>query len=210
MNDVKAQFVTLEGIEGAGKSTQKRTLVAFLRNAGLEVVETREPGGTPYAEQIRELLLAHPDEAVDAKTELLLMFAARAQHLEALIKPALARGAWVVCDRFTDATFAYQGGGRQLPEDWIRTLETLVQGTLRPDLTILFDLPVEMGLSRAGRRGTLDRIESEDLAFFERVRAAYLARAKERPEHTLVIDASPGEQQVSEVLLAEIQKRWSL
>ena len=159
MSVPKPQFITLEGIEGAGKSTQKVALCRLLDANGITYIETREPGGTPYAESIRQLLLTRSEDAPSAKTELLLMFAARAQHLEAKIIPALEAGAWVVCDRFTDATYAYQGGGRQLPVDWIQSLETLVQGVRRPDLTLIFDIPVEMGLARADLRGALDRIE---------------------------------------------------
>lgn len=146
-------FITLEGPEGAGKSTNREYLAEHLRAHGLDVVLTREPGGTPLAERIRELLLAPSDETMDADTELLLVFAARAQHLAQVIRPALARGAIVLCDRFTDATYAYQGGGRGLSVERIATLETFVQGDLRPDLTLVFDLPVEVGLSRAAARG---------------------------------------------------------
>lgn len=144
-------FITLEGIEGVGKTTNLQYIRRRLETAGREVVVTREPGGTPLGESIRELLLAPRAEPMAAMAELLLMFAARAQHLAEVIEPALARGAWVLCDRFTDATFAYQGGGRQLDEAPLATLETLVQGTRRPDLTLLLDLPVTTGLARAGR-----------------------------------------------------------
>ena len=145
----KAQFITLEGIEGAGKSTQKQALCQLLEANGIRYIETREPGGTPYAEEIRALLLDSSDEIPQAKTELLLMFAARAQHLETKILPALKRNLWVVCDRFTDATYAYQGGGRGLPDGWIQTLEKLVQDKRVPDVTLFFDVPVEIGLTRA-------------------------------------------------------------
>ncbi len=154
-------FVTLEGPEGAGKSTNRDYLAERLRERGIEVQLTREPGGTPLAERIRELLLAPSDEPMAADTELLLMFAARAQHLAGVIRPALARGAVVLCDRFTDATYAYQGGGRGLPVARIAPLESFVQGDLRPDLTLVFDLPVEIGLARAAARGRLDRFEQE-------------------------------------------------
>ena len=150
-------FITLEGPEGAGKSTNRDYLAARLCEQGLDVVLTREPGGTPLAEKVRELLLAPSDESMAADTELLLVFAARAQHLAQVIRPALARGAVVLCDRFTDATYAYQGGGRGLPVERIATLEQFVQGDLRPDLTLVFDLPVEVGLARAAARGRLDR-----------------------------------------------------
>ncbi|MBO0369960.1 dTMP kinase [Pseudomonas putida] len=182
-------FITLEGPEGAGKSTNREYLAQRLREQGLDVVLTREPGGTPVAEQIRELLLAPSDESMAADTELLLMFAARAQHLAKVIRPALARGAVVLCDRFTDATYAYQGGGRGLPVERIAMLETFVQGDLRPDLTLVFDLPIEIGLSRAAARGRLDRFEQEGTAFFEAVRHAYLARAQADPQRYSILDA---------------------
>lgn len=183
-------FITLEGPEGAGKSTNREYLAERLREQGLDVVMTREPGGTPLAERIRELLLAPTDETMAADTELLLMFAARAQHLAQIIRPALARNAVVLCDRFTDATYAYQGGGRGLSQARIATLESFVQGTLRPDLTLVFDLPVEVGLARAAARGRLDRFEQEGQAFFEAVRQAYLQRAQGEPRRYSVLDAA--------------------
>ncbi|ORL66320.1 dTMP kinase [Pseudomonas putida] len=183
-------FITLEGPEGAGKSTNREYLAERLREQGLDVVLTREPGGTPLAERIRELLLAPSDEAIAADTELLLVFAARAQHLAEVIRPALARGAVVLCDRFTDATYAYQGGGRGLSQERIATLETFVQGALRPDLTLVFDLPVEVGLARAAARGRLDRFEQEGQAFFEAVRQAYLQRAGREPQRYRLLDAA--------------------
>lgn len=183
-------FITLEGPEGAGKSTNREYLAERLRERGLDVVLTREPGGTPLAERIRELLLAPSDEAMAADTELLLVFAARAQHLAEVIRPALARGAVVLCDRFTDATYAYQGGGRGLSQERIATLETFVQGALRPDLTLVFDLPVEVGLARAAARGRLDRFEQEGKAFFEAVRQAYLQRAGREPQRYRLLDAA--------------------
>ncbi|WP_349617868.1 dTMP kinase [Azotobacter salinestris] len=182
-------FITLEGPEGAGKSTNREYLAEGLRAAGREVVLTREPGGTPLAERIRELLLAPSSEAMAVDTELLLVFAARAQHLTAVIRPALARGAVVLCDRFTDASYAYQGGGRGVPEQRIAILESFVQGDLRPDLTLVFDLPIEMGLARAAARGRLDRFEQEGRAFFEAVRQAYLRRAASDPARYRVVDA---------------------
>ncbi|MBF8731286.1 dTMP kinase [Pseudomonas guariconensis] len=183
-------FITLEGPEGAGKSTNREYLAERLREQGLDVVMTREPGGTPLAERIRELLLAPSDESMAVDTELLLMFAARAQHLAQVIRPALARGAVVLCDRFTDATYAYQGGGRGLSQARIATLETFVQGSLRPDLTLVFDLPVEVGLARAAARGRLDRFEQEGQAFFDAVRQAYLQRAQSAPQRYSVLDAA--------------------
>jgi dTMP kinase len=187
---VSGLFITLEGPEGAGKSTNRDYLAGLLRDRGLDVLLTREPGGTPLAERIRELLLAPSEERMDADTELLLVFAARAQHLAEVIRPALARGAVVLCDRFTDATYAYQGGGRGLSVERIATLERFVQDGLQPDLTLLFDLPVEVGLSRAAARGRLDRFEQEGQAFFEAVRQAYLARAKADPQRYRLLDAA--------------------
>ncbi len=183
-------FITLEGPEGAGKSTNRDYLAARLREQGVDVVMTREPGGTPLAERIRELLLAPSEERMAVDTELLLMFAARAQHLAEVIRPALARGAVVLCDRFTDATYAYQGGGRGLPVERIAILEAFVQGELRPDLTLVFDLPVEVGLARAAARGRLDRFEQEGQAFFEAVRQAYLQRAGQQPQRYRLLDAA--------------------
>ncbi|MFG0397813.1 dTMP kinase [Pseudomonas putida] len=183
-------FITLEGPEGAGKSTNRDYLAARLREHGLDVVLTREPGGTPLAEKVRELLLAPSDEGMAADTELLLVFAARAQHLAQVIRPALARGSVVLCDRFTDATYAYQGGGRGLSVERIAALEQFVQGNLRPDLTLVFDLPVEVGLARAAARGRLDRFEQEGQAFFEAVRQAYLQRAQGAPQRYSLLDAA--------------------
>ncbi len=183
-------FVTLEGPEGAGKSTNREYLAERLRASGVEVLLTREPGGTPLAERIRELLLAPSDERMAADTELLLVFAARAQHLAEVIRPALARGCVVLCDRFTDATYAYQGGGRGLSSARIAQLEDFVQGELRPGLTLIFDLPVEIGLARAAARGRLDRFEQEGRGFFEAVRQAYLARAAAAPARYRIVDAA--------------------
>ncbi|WP_343572803.1 dTMP kinase [Pseudomonas sp.] len=191
-------FITLEGPEGAGKSTNREYLAERLRERGIEVQLTREPGGTPLAERIRELLLAPSDEKMAVDTELLLVFAARAQHIAEVIRPALARGAVVLCDRFTDATYAYQGGGRGLPVERIAQLESFVQGSLRPDLTLVFDLPVEIGLSRAAARGRLDRFEQEGRAFFEAVRSTYLVRAQAEPARYRIVDAAQP--------LAEVQR----
>ena len=193
-------FITLEGPEGAGKTTNREYLATRLREQGIDVVLTREPGGTAVAERIRELLLAPSDEPMAADTELLLMFAARAQHLAQVIRPALARGAVVLCDRFTDATYAYQGGGRGLPVDRIATLETFVQGDLRPDLTLVFDLPVEVGLARAAARGRLDRFEQEGQAFFEAVRLTYLQRAANEPQRYRLLDAAQPLEAVQRVI----------
>lgn len=203
-------FITLEGPEGAGKSTNREYLAQRLREHGLDVVLTREPGGTPLAERIRELLLTPADEPMNSDTELLLVFAARAQHLAQVIHPALARGAVVLCDRFTDATYAYQGGGRGLSVQRIEQLEHFVQGDKRPDLTLIFDLPVEVGLSRAAARGRLDRFEQEGLDFFEAVRSAYLKRAGQNPQRYRVVDAGQSlaaVQQDLDALLPELLER---
>lgn len=183
-------FITLEGPEGAGKSTNRDYLAERLRAAGCDVLLTREPGGTPLAERIRALLLEPSDEPMAADTELLLVFAARAQHLARVIRPALAAGRVVLCDRFTDATYAYQGGGRGLAQERIAALEQFVQGELRPDLTLVFDLPVEVGLARAAARGRLDRFEQEARSFFEAVRQTYLARARLAPQRYRLLDAA--------------------
>jgi len=184
------RFITLEGIEGAGKSCNLAWIQSLLEGAGKTVLCTREPGGTPLGEEIRALLLGHRAEGMDATCELLLLFAARAEHLTQRIRPALARGDWVLCDRFSDATHAYQGGGRGLDPAAIRTLETLVQGDLRPHLTLLLDLPVELGRARAGRRSSPDRFEQEMTAFFRRVRASYRGTAAAEPQRVRLIDAA--------------------
>lgn len=184
-------FITVEGGEGVGKSTQLAHMRRYLENAGIDVVMTREPGGTPFAEHVRELLLAPRDEDVPPDAELLLMFAARAAHLAERIRPALEAGQWVICDRFTDATYAYQGGGRGIPAERIRILEDFVQQDFRPHATLLLDAPVEVGLARAGERaGAPDRFEREQADFFQRVREVYLARAAAEPERFAVIDAA--------------------
>jgi dTMP kinase len=193
-------FITLEGPEGAGKSTNREYLAERLRAAGIEVLLTREPGGTPLAERIREVLLTPGDEVMNPDTELLLVFAARAQHLAEVVRPALARGAVVLCDRFTDSTYAYQGGGRGLSVERIATLEQFVQGELRPDLTLVFDLPVEVGLARASARGRLDRFELEGRVFFDAVRQAYLKRAAADPARYLLVDAAQPLSQVQQAL----------
>ncbi len=183
---MKGKFITLEGVDGAGKSTHLNWLVETLRSRGKTVVQTREPGGTDLGEQLRELLLHEP---MHLETEALLMFAARREHLERVILPAVERGDWVVCDRFTDASFAYQGGGRGLSTDKLAQLERWVQGEVQPDLTLLFDLPVDIAAQRmACAARTLDRFEQEKADFHERVRAAYLARATENPGRFRVLD----------------------
>ncbi len=185
-----ARFITLEGIEGVGKSTNLAFVHDYLQQHGHKVRLTREPGGTPIAEEIRNILL-HADngEVMQAETELLLIFAGRAQHLRTVIEPALQAGQWVVSDRFTDASVAYQGGGRELGVARVAELETWLQGDLRPDLTLLLDAPLEVTLKRMAHREA-DRFEREQAAFFERVRAAYLERAQAYPERICVIDAS--------------------
>lgn len=186
----RGQFITFEGTEGVGKSTQLANAASTLDTLGVDYVVTREPGGTPMAESIRELLLAPRDEPVNETTELLLMFAARAQHLHSRILPELEAGRWVLCDRFTDATFAYQGGGRGVAGEHIAQLENLVQGSIRPDHVILLDAAVETGMTRARHRGELDRFEQETVAFFERIRRAYLERAAADPARYHVVDAA--------------------
>lgn len=184
------KFITLEGGEGVGKTTNLSFIKDYLQNKNIDLIVTREPGGTQLAEQIRALLLQSNNEAVTASTELLLMFAARAQHLNNLIKPALNEGKWVLCDRFTDATYAYQGGGRGMSLETINWLETFVQGELRPDLTLLLDAPVETGMARAKNRGgQLDRFELEQLDFFNKVRQTYLFLAKNSPNRIKIIKA---------------------
>ncbi len=192
------KFITFEGIEGAGKSSNVSFAERVLKQSGKRLMLTREPGGTPLGESLRELLLGHEHDGISFKAELLLMFAARAQHLDSKILPAIERGEWVICDRFTDATYAYQGGGRLLDSATISVLETLVQGERRPDLTILLDLPVSQGLERAGKRSAPDRFEREKHDFFERVRAAYLEIADRDPQRVKVVDASLSLQQVQQ------------
>ena len=185
----RGRFITLEGGEGAGKSTNLDYIQRRLEAAGVLVQVTREPGGSPLGEKVREILLNPKHAAMSSDAELLLMFAARAQHLQQVILPVLGKGGWVLCDRFTDATYAYQGGGRGIDAGRIRLLEDWVQQGFQPDMTLLFDLPVELGMKRAGKRGALDRFEQEQKAFFEQVRAAYLDRARQDPERFRIIDA---------------------
>lgn len=210
----RGKFITIEGGEGVGKSTQIAALRAFLEERGKHVVVTREPGGTPRAEKIRELLLQTSDEPMPSTAELLLMFAARATHLANVIEPALARGDWVVCDRFTDATYAYQGAGRGMDTQRIATLEQLVQGSLRPDLTLLLDVSLEVSAARARERntaaGTADRFEREQRDFFERVRNAYLARAQAEATRFVVIDAGAARDAVATAIRSAISNRLSL
>jgi dTMP kinase len=202
MSEERGRFITVEGGEGAGKSSNLAFIQQLLEEAGHQVVFTREPGGTPLGEEIRNLLLGHRHDGMAEDTELLLMFGARAEHLAQKIKPALERGDWVLCDRFTDASYAYQGGGRGIDMERIRILEQWVQGRLRPDLTLLLDLPIEVGLDRAGRRSTPDRFEKEEVRFFEAVRQGYLEIAAREPDRVRVIDASSP--------LAEVQEQIAI
>lgn len=185
----RGKFITLEGGEGVGKTTNLAFVNNYLRDYGIDVVVTREPGGTPLAEKIRQLLLDPSSETISESAELLLVFAARAQHIKHVIEPALSQGKWVLCDRFTDATYAYQGGGRGMNISTIEWLENHIQGALRPDLTLLLDAPVEIGIKRARERGKLDRFEAEKIDFFERVRQSYLRQAELYPDRVKLITA---------------------
>ena len=188
---MNGKFISIEGIEGAGKSTQLAFIEAYLKQQGKEVIVTREPGGTALGEQIRELLLAPRDEGMAVDTELLLMFAARAEHIEQVIKPAIERGDWVISDRFVDATFAYQGGGRGISNDRIEQLSAWTLNGLETDITFLFDLSVELGQQRViSRNGVVDRFEQEKAAFFQKIRDSYLQRSQQEPNRIKVIDAS--------------------
>ena len=191
-------FITLEGIEGVGKTTHTQYIKELLEQNGHHCVLTREPGGTPTGESIRDILLHSSKQNISDLTELMLMFSARAQHLDEVIMPEMAAGNVVICDRFTDATYAYQGGGREMDRRQIRVLEALVQRGLKPDLTLLFDTPVEVGLARANGRSAADRFESETVSFFERVRTEYLQLAEEEPERIHVIDADRPLEQVQQ------------
>jgi len=210
MSVIPGRFLTIEGIEGVGKTTQLARLSSALRERGIAHVVTREPGGTPLAERIRDIVLNARDETLPPKAELLLMFAARAVHLQNLVEPNLEAGRWVLCDRFTDATYAYQGGGRGMSGDDIRALETLVQGTRRPDLTVLLDAPVEQALRRARQRNAgaaADRFESERAEFFERVRGTYRARGAAEPGRIASIDAGESEDLVAARILDLLRTR---
>ena len=208
---VRGRFITLEGLEGVGKSTHLEFVCGHLRAQGLTVVATREPGGTPGADEIRNTLLKVRNEGFEPMAELLLMFAARALHVENVIRPALAAGTWVVCDRFTDASYAYQGGGRGIPAQHIAALERMVLKGLKPDLTLLLDADVGVGMARVRGRGKLDRFEQEQDAFFRRVRRSYLARARREPRRIKVVDAGgsiPRVQADIAALLARNLKKW--
>jgi len=200
------KFITVEGTEGVGKSTNMAFIEAWLKNAGKELIVTREPGGTELGEKLRAVLLDAKEQSMCDDTELLLMFAARAQHLQEVIQPALAAGKWVLCDRFTDATYAYQGGGRGIKMSRIAQLEQWVQGNLRPDMTLILDLPVAAGLERAGKRSAPDRFELEKHDFFNKVRDTYLARAAALPERYQVIDAAPSITEVQQSIQRVLEK----
>lgn len=202
----KALFITVEGVEGVGKSTGLAFIDQYLRERGIHPVMTREPGGSPIAESIRELILGEHKDEMCPETELLLVFAGRAQHIKQVIRPALKAGQWLLCDRFTDATYAYQGGGRTLDEAHIAYLEAWVQMGLQPDVTFLFDAPLEVCLERIRSRGVKDRIEREAVSFFERIRAAYLDRAQLFPERFRVIDASGGIESVQAQLVEYLER----
>lgn len=216
MSAERGRFLTVEGIEGVGKTTQMGRISSMLAERGIAHVVTREPGGTPLAEEIRDLVLKGREEALSDAAELLLMFAARSVHLRNLIEPNLSLGRWVLCDRFTDATYAYQGAGRGLQESSIRQLELLVQGTRRPDLTLLLDVPVQLGLQRARERNAAagighaeDRFEVQRQEFFERVRAAYLARAAAEPGRIAVIDARrPADEVTGQIAAVLASRAW--
>lgn len=187
---MRGRFITIEGTEGVGKTTNIEYIKQWLDANHISFINTREPGGTPLAEEVRELLLANREEKVCSKAELLMMFAGRAQHIDQVIEPQLVAGNWVLCDRFTDATYAYQGAGREMGSELIASLETMVQGNMRPDLTLVLDVPVELGLERAGKRSEPDRFELEKTDFFNRVRHAYLSMAEQNPQRYKIIDAS--------------------
>lgn len=202
----KGYFITLEGGEGAGKSTAIQFLSKYLHANNIGFILTREPGGTEIAEKIRKLILDHYTELMHPDTELLLYFAGRAQHLNQVIIPALQRGQWVICDRFTDSAYAYQGAGRGLAQEKIASLENLVQGALRPDYTLLFDINVNRGFSRIKNNRTLDRLEIENEEFYERVRGCYLDRAQKEPNRFHIIDANQPPEEIAEQIKAFLEK----
>ena len=203
----RGRFLTIEGVDGAGKSTQVPRLEEHLRRTGIRTLVTREPGGTPLGESLRELLLDPRFAGMAPVAELLIMFAARAEHLDKVILPALAEGVWVLCERFTDATFAYQGGGRDIDPARIAALEESVQADVRPDLVLVLDIPVDVGLGRMAQRHAEDRFESEGIEFFRRVRSIYLERARAHPARYAIIDAGADEETVAGHLVREISER---
>ena len=204
---MQAQFLTLDGIDGSGKSTHLETMREWFERRGMPVLFTREPGGTPLGEELRRLLLS-PDSRVGLRTETLLMFAARRQHLEDVILPALDKGIHVISDRFTDATFAYQGGGRGIPAADIEVLENWVQDSLRPNLTLLLDVPLEVSFERISRAREKDRFEQEEAEFFTRVRQAYLDRASTHPQRYRVIDSNRSREEVRAAVEAALQAHF--
>ena len=206
----KGRFITIEGIEGAGKSTQIKLIESFLNSKNIPYIATREPGGTPLAELIRKLIIAQNTEAPTAITELLLVFSARAQHLEKKIVPALEAGTWVVCDRFTDASYAYQGGGREISLSSIKFLESLVQGEFKPDLTFFLDLSIINSRKRVGKRTSSDRIEKEQDSFFERVRNTYFDRISESPERYCVVDACLNYELINSQIVETISRQFEI
>ena len=207
---MKAKFITVEGTEGVGKTTNIEFIKTWLQSREIEFLATREPGGTPLAEEVRGCLLRNREELVDSTAELLLVFAARAQHVNTLIRPALDRGIWVLCDRFTDATFAYQGAGRGLDKELITSLEERVQKGLHPDLTLYLDIDIELGLKRASLRGEFDRFEKEQVSFFEKVREGYKERVAQNPARYAVIDAGQTLEKVQKDIKLTLDKRFPL
>lgn len=203
---MSGKFITLEGTEGVGKSTNISCIESWLRARGIDYLSSREPGGTELGEEIRTLLLSQRALPVDSMAELLLMFASRAQHLSEKILPALERGIWVLSDRFTDATFAYQGGGRGVSTELIHTLTDLVHPNFRPDLTLVLDIDPRIGMARAKKRGPVDRFEAEEIEFFDRVRQTYLAQIKSQPERFRVIDAAQTPEQVCRDIEAALEQ----
>lgn len=206
MTTERPKFITIEGIEGAGKSTAMHVIEKLLQQKGVDFLLTREPGGTDIAEDIRQIFLKKHAEVMTPETELLLLFAARAQHLNQVVLPHLAQGKWVICDRFTDASYAYQGGGRGVDISYIEALETWIQGEFRPDAVLLLDAPVSVCLERTKQRGHLDRIELEQHQFFERVRAAYLQRAKRDPARYYLVDAAQKRTLVAKQIMAILSR----
>jgi dTMP kinase len=200
----KQLFISIEGIEGMGKSTVFKGLAQYLSDKSIDFISTREPGGTPLAERIRKALLAHEKEAISPVTELLLMFASRAQHVDQVVMPAIEQGKWVICDRFVDASYAYQGGGRKIDQTWLDALTSWTV-PMMPDITFLLDGPESLGASRISKRSTKDRIEIEKKEFFTRARQAYLSRAQQDPKRFVVIDATLSKRQVMDQAIQHIE-----